>query len=169
MKVSALRKQSCGLFLAGSGEVGTECEALGNRAVKCEAFGRALLFPPVECLDSQIAYWALFFFKLISRVRARFFFSLFTFCLIIHFKYICGCSSSGRAPPCQGGGSGFEPRHPLQKTSTHCWVLVFWFADRGMMPSVKKMLRWSIFSEERRRNENQGNTPQKTGQVFSHK
>ena len=29
---------------------------------------------------------------------------------------ICGRSSSGRAPPCQGGGSGFEPRHPLQKT-----------------------------------------------------
>ena len=25
----------------------------------------------------------------------------------------CGCSSSGRAPPCQGGGSEFEPRHPL--------------------------------------------------------
>ncbi len=24
-----------------------------------------------------------------------------------------GCSSSGRAPPCQGGGSEFEPRHPL--------------------------------------------------------
>ena len=23
-------------------------------------------------------------------------------------------SSSGRAPPCQGGGSEFEPRHPLQ-------------------------------------------------------
>ena len=23
------------------------------------------------------------------------------------------CSSSGRAPPCQGGGSGFEPRHSL--------------------------------------------------------
>ena len=28
----------------------------------------------------------------------------------------CGCSSSGRAPPCQGGGSEFEPRHPLQET-----------------------------------------------------
>ena len=28
---------------------------------------------------------------------------------------ICGCSSSGRAPPCQGGGSEFEPRHPLHK------------------------------------------------------
>ena len=27
---------------------------------------------------------------------------------------ICGFSSSGRAPPCQGGGSEFEPRHPLQ-------------------------------------------------------
>ena len=26
---------------------------------------------------------------------------------------ICECSSSGRAPPCQGGGSEFEPRHPL--------------------------------------------------------
>ena len=28
---------------------------------------------------------------------------------------ICGFSSSGRAPPCQGGGSEFEPRRPLQK------------------------------------------------------
>ena len=28
---------------------------------------------------------------------------------------ICGLSSSGRAPPCQGGGSEFEPRCPLQK------------------------------------------------------
>ena len=28
---------------------------------------------------------------------------------------ICGFSSSGRAPPCQGGGSEFEPRNPLQK------------------------------------------------------
>ena len=27
----------------------------------------------------------------------------------------CGHSSSGRAPPCQGGGSEFEPRCPLQK------------------------------------------------------
>ena len=28
---------------------------------------------------------------------------------------ICGFSSSGRAPPCQGGGSEFEPRNPLQQ------------------------------------------------------
>ena len=27
---------------------------------------------------------------------------------------ICGNSSFGRAPPCQGGGGGFEPRFPLQ-------------------------------------------------------
>ena len=30
---------------------------------------------------------------------------------------ICGRSSSGRAPPCQGGGSEFEPRRPLQTNS----------------------------------------------------
>ena len=29
---------------------------------------------------------------------------------------MCGRSSSGRAPPCQGGGSEFEPRRPL-----HMW------------------------------------------------
>ena len=30
----------------------------------------------------------------------------------------CECSSSGRAPPCQGGGSEFEPRHSLQRNVT---------------------------------------------------
>ena len=30
---------------------------------------------------------------------------------------VCGRSSSGRAPPCQGGGSEFEPRRPLQTNS----------------------------------------------------
>ena len=28
---------------------------------------------------------------------------------------VCGFSSSGRAPPCQGGGSEFESRNPLQQ------------------------------------------------------
>ena len=28
-------------------------------------------------------------------------------------RFGCGFSSSGRAPPCQGGGSEFEPRNPL--------------------------------------------------------
>ena len=32
---------------------------------------------------------------------------------------LCGRSSSGRAPPCQGGGSEFEPRHPLQLKRLH--------------------------------------------------
>ena len=31
---------------------------------------------------------------------------------------ISGFSSSGRAPPCQGGGSEFEPRNPLQTSKT---------------------------------------------------
>ena len=33
-----------------------------------------------------------------------------------------GFSSFGRAPPCQGGGSGFEPRNPLQNGSVVQWV-----------------------------------------------
>ena len=40
---------------------------------------------------------------------------------------ICGFSSFGRAPPCQGGGGGFEPRNPLQnKRTTLVVVLLFW-------------------------------------------
>ena len=38
----------------------------------------------------------------------------------------CGCSASGRAPPCQGGGSEFEPRHPLQRTLKILSVLIFY-------------------------------------------
>ena len=33
-------------------------------------------------------------------------------------RHICGFSSFGRAPPCQGGGSGFEPRNPLQESGS---------------------------------------------------
>ena len=33
------------------------------------------------------------------------------------YTFLCGRSSSGRAPPCQGGGSEFEPRRPLQTNS----------------------------------------------------
>ena len=40
---------------------------------------------------------------------------------------ICGCSSSGRAPPCQGGGSEFEPRHPLHKKKSRCICICFSF------------------------------------------
>ena len=56
---------------------------------------------------------------------------------------ICGFSSSGRAPPCQGGGSEFEPRNPLQKGSAQeGWsFLTYWtlsnfcgFSSSGRAP-----------------------------------
>ena len=64
---------------------------------------------------------------------------------------ICGCSSSGRAPPCQGGGSGFEPRHPLQVKSI-CNADAFLFCifsvlSRGSKATVKKTVRWTVFRE----------------------
>ena len=40
----------------------------------------------------------------------------------------CGFSSFGRAPPCQGGGGGFEPRNPLQTDSLGSPRLFFIFA-----------------------------------------
>ena len=40
---------------------------------------------------------------------------------------ICGFSSFGRAPPCQGGGGGFEPRNPLQKKTGHLDDALFSF------------------------------------------
>ena len=39
----------------------------------------------------------------------------------------CGRSSSGRAPPCQGGGSEFEPRRPLQRAGAV--MLLFPYGD----------------------------------------
>ena len=40
---------------------------------------------------------------------------------------VCGRSSSGRARPCQGRGSEFEPRRPLQKeTPSVRMVFSFW-------------------------------------------
>ncbi len=39
----------------------------------------------------------------------------------------CRCSSSGRAPPCQGGGSEFEPRHLLQEKKDTTYVVSFFF------------------------------------------
>ena len=44
---------------------------------------------------------------------------------------ICGFSSSGRAPPCQGGGSEFEPRNPLQnKKDAERRPFCFGFGER---------------------------------------
>ena len=55
----------------------------------------------------------------------------------------CGRSSSGRAPPCQGGGSEFEPRQPLQKTKHRLSVDAFCFIRRIFLP------RASMFSSIR--------------------
>ena len=38
----------------------------------------------------------------------------------------CGLSSSGRAPPCQGGGSEFEPRRPLHTGAKLYFAPVFY-------------------------------------------
>ena len=57
-------------------------------------------------------------------------------------KRICGCSSSGRAPPCQGGGSEFEPRQPLQnkKVSLLDWLFLFLRREaRKPVPQAKNM------------------------------
>ena len=43
---------------------------------------------------------------------------------------VCGRSSSGRARPCQGRGSEFEPRRPLQKEN-HSFGVVFFFVSDG--------------------------------------
>ena len=42
---------------------------------------------------------------------------------------VCGRSSSGRARPCQGRGSEFEPRRPLHKSPPK-WVVIFLRAPR---------------------------------------
>ena len=53
----------------------------------------------------------------------------------------CGCSSSGRAPPCQGGGSEFEPRHPLHKRPRFC--VVFFFYLIRLEQSIATV-RWTV-------------------------
>ena len=59
----------------------------------------------------------------------------------------CECSSSGRAPPCQGGGSGFEPRHSLQKERHASKRVFFWplcpdgqMSSSGGTPSIPRPL-----------------------------
>ena len=53
----------------------------------------------------------------------------------------CGCSSSGRAPPCQGGGSEFEPRHPLQENQERVAFLIsIWYCSQVVRPRSAKPL-----------------------------
>ena len=51
---------------------------------------------------------------------------------------ICGRSSSGRAPPCQGGGSEFEPRRPLQQEWFSLLNMVTW--PRGKARVCKTLI-----------------------------
>ena len=63
-----------------------------------------------------------------------------------------GFSSFGRAPPCQGGGSEFEPRRPLQKRSHNVGCdFFFWIPFRKLKcsgemnsPSAKVLLRKTL-------------------------
>ena len=69
-----------------------------------------------------------------------------------HFsKYMPrGFSSFGRAPPCQGGGGGFEPRNPLQTKSAFerrrifCLYYSFFIIHHSLFISYKRILIASI-------------------------
>ena len=52
---------------------------------------------------------------------------------------ICGFSSFGRAPPCQGGGGGFEPRNPLQKKNRTQSGTVFLLDGRGFCAPKRRL------------------------------
>ena len=60
-----------------------------------------------------------------------------------------GRSSSGRAPPCQGGGSEFEPRRPLQKiTPRHRRGVIFcngdWFLELAASTHARSAFRSEV-------------------------
>ena len=69
-----------------------------------------------------------------------------------------GCSSSGRARPCQGRGSEFEPRRPLLKFQNKrdtLWVsLLFWnlrksrLEKAGHAAGVSQTVRWTVWQVE---------------------
>ena len=65
----------------------------------------------------------------------------------ICFSYplICGFSSSGRAPPYQGGGSEFEPRNPLQsprKSGGNVFTFVKQACDLTKVKTHGAMAKW---------------------------
>ena len=45
---------------------------------------------------------------------------------------VCGRSSSGRARPCQGRGSEFEPRRPLQKEAPSLRMVLFFACSAAL-------------------------------------
>ena len=65
-----------------------------------------------------------------------------------------GFSSFGRAPPCQGGGGGFDPRNPLQKRTADQSVRCSFFASyRCSNPIARSARRSRCFRFRRSRND----------------
>ena len=62
----------------------------------------------------------------------------------IIFHVPCGCSSSGRAPPCQGGGSEFEPRHPLHKKKADAFASAFFLFCGDRLEKSNPTRRWRV-------------------------
>ena len=57
--------------------------------------------------------------------------------IMISFIFIRGCSSAGRAQPCQGWGRGFESRRPLHRKASFACQTFHLFINGG----VPKWLR----------------------------
>ena len=62
---------------------------------------------------------------------------------------IRGFSSFGRAPPCQGGGGGFEPRNPLQRKDTPMSVFSLFLERLGASQPPSTSPRFCGFSPVR--------------------
>ena len=74
-----------------------------------------------------------------KKAREIFDFLLTIGCNPVTIRFVrCECSSSGRAPPCQGGGSEFEPRHSLHfKKHPGQPVLAGMFFANSLPPPVR--------------------------------
>ena len=62
---------------------------------------------------------------------------------------VCGRSSSGRARPCQGRGSEFEPRRPLQKETPSVRMVFLFGMPRAGLNSLPRPARSASNSEVR--------------------
>ena len=62
---------------------------------------------------------------------------------------ICGRSSSGRARPCQGRGSEFEPRRPLQKETPSVRMVFLFGIPRAGLNSLPRPARSALNQEVR--------------------
>ena len=62
---------------------------------------------------------------------------------MLKYTLFRGHSSSGRAPPCQGGGSEFEPRCPLQSETGHpIWMSCFLLERENSLPPPTREARF---------------------------